>query len=401
MCSTGTPQLFYEANEVNEASKRSKPMIAKTGIRTKSETKPIASIATMHATVTATSTSDPPPVPPLTSEEKENTGSADHTPKTDSSPSQHSSTLTNNNSGVTASTKEAETGSNTPPDPSPSPPPTAEMVVMMHSMDINMQQRRDVGNVHCSNYPGEVCRSSCNYSLYYPTALDYSYAPQYHSPNYSHHPHLGCGCANCIHWNLQYSRPSMGVYTDGNTYAIPHQRHKEERKWVGPQNMKFQGNINNLEKIATQDSNIMKLVSREWKRDEGTKPKGDTAYCKDARKVEDLLLHLSSGDESHAIVVLCKILERNDSMRGHVVERLKCHRLDTLIVDGLALFIKENKNDDASTENQTAIEAVTTAALYNAGKRCKHGEIADRLVVPVHMAKACKQRALEMKGQEL
>lgn len=151
--------------------------------------------------------------------------------------------------------------------------------------------------------------------------------------------------------------------------------------------------------VQTDITDLVTPATRDWRRDEEVKPKSDTAYCKDARKVEDLLLVVSGGEESHAIAVLCKILERNESIRNHVIKNLKCHRLDTIIVDGLALFIKDRISDEGSvsSQDQLDIETLTTASFLTAEKRSKYGQVADRLHVPVKIAKKCKQRAIEMR----
>ena len=268
--------------------------------------------------------------------------------------------------------------------------PMANLDVKFQSMGLGLHGRdAPVSHMASSNYPSYY--NTAYYDTSYSLAMNYPYIQPF-LPHYPLHP-LGCACHHCLRWNMHYSHLMSGGYSYANESPKVHQCPKDIAS-IAPR-----PTLQHSVQVQTDITDLVSPATRDWKRDDEVKPKGDTAYCKDARKVEDLLLVVSGGEESHAIAVLCKILERNDSIRNHIIQNLKCHRLDTMIVDGLALFIKDRISDDssASSQAQVDIETLTTASFLTAEKRSKYGQVADRLFVPVKIAKKCKQRAIEMR----
>jgi hypothetical protein len=267
----------------------------------------------------------------------------------------------------------------------------ADLGTTFQSMSVAAMQQRAPATLAHSPFPGYY--NAAYYQMGYPLAMDYHGVPQY-SSIYPPHSPVGCACPDCAGWNMHYSHLHSAGYAYRAETTQPW-RHKQEHPRVPP---KSSNSTQSVKVVQTDVSDLEKPVIRQWKRDENVKEKSDTAYCKDARKVEDLLLAVSGAEECHAIVVLGKILERNPSIRSRVLENLKCHRLDTMIVDGLKSFVKD-RCGDGSADDQLAIDTVTYASFFASGKQTKYGEIADRLSVPLPIAKKCKRRALESKKE--
>jgi hypothetical protein len=274
----------------------------------------------------------------------------------------------------------------------PSVSTVADLGKTFQSMSVAGMQQREPATLAHTTYPGYY--NAAYYQMGYPPVMDFHSVPQYTSIYPPHSP-VGCACPDCAGWNMHYSHhPSAGYGYRAET-AHPW-RHKQEHPWVTSKSSGI--STQSVKVVQTDVSELEKPATRQWKREENVKEKSDTAYCKDARKVEDLLLAVSGAEECHAIVVLGKILERNSSIRNRVLENLKCHRLDTMIVDGLKSFVKD-RCGDSSVDDQVAIDTITYASLFACEKQTKYGEIADRLSVPLPIAKKCKRRALESKKE--
>ena len=106
------------------------------------------------------------------------------------------------------------------------------------------------------------------------------------------------------------------------------------------------------------------LIDNEWTCGEKL---SESKMYQDEKCMEKLIAILASGNASHALQVLYRVIDKNPVLKSSFVDLVekKESSIDSEIVDSVKAFMKSVSKPDATQADREASYAVMTACTYN------------------------------------